>query len=541
MNPSAGHKTPIFLSIKAVLLALLACFCMIQPVSADTGERFSDCLKQSEKTIDQCVDQMVAPATARIAGFIFYTINFGDMGDNNVCELDEDCFSLRWIVVWLGVGALFFTVYLGFINVRGFKHALELVSGRYSDPNNPGEVSHFQALTTALSGTVGLGNIAGVAIAISVGGPGATFWMILAGILGMSSKFAECTLGVKYRMYHTDGSVSGGPKYYLTAGLSDLGLPQLGRILATFFAICCIGGAIGGGNMFQANQAFSMAVKVTGGENSFLADKGWLFGLVIALVVGIVIIGGIKSIAKVTARLVPVMALIYVSTALFIIISNISHVPAAFSAILHGAFSPEGVVGGAVGALIQGFQRAAFSNEAGIGSASIAHSAVKTSEPVTEGFVALLEPFIDTVVICTMTALVIIITGVYTHGEGLDGIELTSAAFSSVVPWFDSVLALAALLFAVSTMLSWSYYGSQSWAYIFGFSKPAEISFKLFFCCFIVIGSMVKLGNVVDFSDSMIFSMSIANLIGLYLLAPVLKRELNSYWTRLKSGEFEPR
>ena len=501
---------------------------------------FGECVDVSgfSHCLDQSINDVMAPVTAHVAGFIFKTIWFGDMGVDDKCEVGEDCFGIRWIVVWLAMGAIFFTFYLRFINFRGFRHAIDLVRGRYSDPNNPGEVSHFQALTTALSGTVGLGNIAGVAVAISIGGPGATFWMICAGLMGMSLKFAECTLGVMYREEYPDGRVSGGPMFYLSKGLAEKGLGPLGKVLAIVFAICCIGGAIGGGNMFQANQAYAMVAKVFGAD-SLIGSTPSLFGVVLAFCVAIVIIGGIKSIARVTATLVPLMAGVYLAAALYIILSNISEVPNALGLIVTGAFSPEGVLGGAIGALIQGLQRAAFSNEAGVGSASIAHSAVKTKEPVTEGFVALLEPFIDTVVICTMTALVIIITGAYTNELGLSGVNLTSLAFTSVFPWFDYILMVAVVLFAYSTLLSWSYYGTKCWAYLFGHNKMVELSFRILFCFFIVVGSVMSLGNVIDFSDSMIFSMSLANILGLYIMAPVVKRELESYWPRLQSGQIK--
>ncbi|WP_296996205.1 alanine/glycine:cation symporter family protein, partial [Thalassospira sp. UBA848] len=407
----------------------------------------------------------------------------------------------------------------------------------YSHPEDAGEVSHFQALATALSGTVGLGNIAGVAVAVSIGGPGATFWMILAGLLGMASKFTECTLGVKYRNEYEDGRVSGGPMYYLSKGLTEKGKPGLGKVLAVIFSICCIGGAVGGGNMFQANQAFQQVVNVTGGENSFLAGSGWLFGLIMAIVVGVVIIGGIKSIAKVTEKIVPLMAIIYVTAGLVIILSNISMVGDAFAQIFVGAFTGAGVAGGVIGALIQGFKRAAFSNEAGIGSAAIAHSAVRTKEPVTEGYVALLEPFIDTVVICTMTALVITISGEL--NSGLTGVELTSAAFASAFTWFPLILALAVVLFAFSTMLSWSYYGLKSWTYLVGEGKGKEIIFKLFFCLCVIVGASMSLGPVIDFSDSMIFAMAIPNIIGLYFLMPVVRGEVRQYWAKIESGEIK--
>ncbi|MCW8334859.1 alanine/glycine:cation symporter family protein [Vibrio paucivorans] len=478
--------------------------------------------------LDEKINEVVAPIVNPFVGMIFSTIPF-PFTDVQV----------PWIVLWLVVAALFFTVYLGFINVRGFKHALELVSGKYSNPKakEDGEVSHFQALTTALSGTVGLGNIAGVAVAVSIGGAGATFWMILAGLLGMSSKFVECALGVKYRNTNPDGTVSGGPMYYLSKGLAKRGNAAFGRTLAVLFSVFAIGGALGGGNMFQANQAFKQVVGVTGGDAPFLADKGWLFGIVLAVIVGIVIIGGIKSIAKVTEKVVPFMAAIYVGAALIIIAINYDRIDDAFGAIFHGAFTGEGIAGGVIGVLIQGFKRAAFSNEAGVGSAAIAHAAVKTKEPLSEGFVSLLEPFIDTVVICTMTALVIIITGYLDTDTGLAGVELTSAAFGSAISWFPYILAIAVVLFAFSTMISWSYYGLKAWTYLFGESKTAELIFKVKFCVFVVIGSAMNLGPVIDFSDAMIFSMALVNIIGLYILVPEIKRDLADYLARHKAGK----
>lgn len=438
------------------------------------------------------------------------------------------------VVVWLVFGALFFTFRMKFINFRGFKHALSLVRGDYDDPEDKGEVSHFQALTTALSATVGLGNIAGVAIAISVGGPGATFWMIVAGLLGMSSKFVECTLGVKYRKLDENGEVSGGPMYYLRDGLAKYNMPIIGKILAVMFAILCIGGSFGGGNMFQANQAYAQL----SGQFPALAGNGPLFGLILASLVGVVIIGGIKSIANVTEKIVPLMALLYVGTALVIILINISEVGNVFVLIFNGAFAPDAAFGGVIGVLIQGFRRAAFSNEAGVGSAAIAHSAAKTKEPVSEGIVSLLEPFIDTVVICTMTALVIIFTGMY-DVEGLEGAQMTSNAFGSVFSWFPYLLVIAIFLFAFSTMISWSYYGLKSWEFLFGKSKFSEYSYKSIFLLFIIVGSSVKLGAVLDFSDMMILAMAFPNIIGLLILSKEVKIDLNSYLKRLKSGEIK--
>ncbi|NHA68884.1 alanine/glycine:cation symporter family protein [Phycicoccus flavus] len=449
--------------------------------------------------------------------------------------------DLPLIVVWLVVAGAFFTVWLGFMQVRGPKLSIDLVKGKYSDPNDAGEVTHFQALATAVSGTVGLGNIAGVAIAISLGGPGATFWMILAGLLGMATKMAECMMGVKYRRRHADGSVSGGPMYYLRDGLADRGYGTAGKVLAVLFAIFMIGGAVGGGNMFQSNQATAQIVAVTGGEDSFLADVPWVVGLVFAALAGAVIIGGIKSIARVTEKIVPFMAVLYILACIVVLVWNISSIPTAIGSIFSGAFSPEGVAGGAIGALIVGFQRAAFSNEAGLGSASVAHSAVKTEEPATEGFVAMLEPFIDTVVICTMTALTIVITGAYTNPDAseLGGVALTSNAFETVLPWFPTVLAVAVVLFAFSTMISWSYYGMKATGYMFGDSRLAENVFKVVFLVFTVIGSAAALGPVINFSDSMIFLMSLPNLVGLYIMAPEIRNVISSYFDRVQSGEVQ--
>ena len=441
--------------------------------------------------------------------------------------------GIPFIVVWLVLGALFFTIRMRFINARGVKHAINLVRGKFDDPKgSSGEVTHFQALTTALSATVGLGNIAGVAVAISLGGPGATFWMIVAGLIGMASKFTECTLGLKYRTINDRGEVSGGPMYYLSEGLKKRNLGGLGKVLAVIFCILCIGGSLGGGNMFQANQAFAQL----SGEFPAIADMGVWFGVILALLVGIVIIGGIKSIAKVTDKIVPFMAGLYVLFALIIIGMNFSNVGDVFVEIYNGAFNSPAIKGGVIGVLVVGFQRAAFSNEAGVGSASIAHSASKTEEPVSEGVVALLEPFVDTVLVCTMTALVLVFTGYADGTSGLEGSELTSAAFSSVFPWFSLVLVIAIFLFAFSTMISWSYYGLKAWTYLFGGSKLADYSYKLVFLVFIVIGSSVGLGAVLDFSDLMILGMAFPNILGLLILSKEVRTDMKSYFERIKSG-----
>ncbi|MGB8704158.1 MAG: amino acid carrier protein [Gillisia sp.] len=445
---------------------------------------------------------------------------------------DPETKNIPFIVVWLVLGALFFTIRMGFINFRGFRHSIQLAKGKYDDPSAPGEVTHFQALATAVSGTVGLGNIAGVAVAVSLGGAGATLWLIVAGLLGMSSKFVECTLGVKYRFINSDGRVFGGPMNYLRYGLEKRNKKSLGRTLAGVFAVLAIGASFGGGNMFQANQAFEQLQ----GQFPMLAGNGFIFGIITAILVGVVIIGGISSIAKVTEKVVPFMAAIYILASMTVILININNIGPAFAAIWHGAFSPGALKGGVIGVLIVGFQRAAFSNEAGVGSAAIAHSVAKTNHPPSEGFVALLEPFIDTVVVCTLTALVLIFTGKH-EVVGVSGAQLTSDAFGSVISWFPYVLAVAVFLFAFSTMISWSYYGMRAWTYLFGKSKNAEIIYKTLFLIFVVVGASVSLGAVLDFSDMMILSMSFPNIIGLYIMSGEVRKDLNEYLRKLKAGE----
>lgn len=483
--------------------------------------------------IDEAINNGFAKVTGPFVSFIFS--NFP--GTN-----------FPWIVLWLVVGASVFTLYFAFVQFRLSKHALALVSGKYDNPEDAGEVSHFQALATALSGTVGLGNIAGVAVAVSIGGAGATFWMILAGLLGMASKFTECTLAVKYRDEHEDGSVSGGPMYYIKKGFALKGMTGFGKVLSVVFAIFCVLSSLGGGNMFQANQAHLQLSGIFGDY------PGWITGIVMAVLVFLVIVGGIKSIAKVTDKVVPFMGIIYCGTALIIILMNYDKIGYAIGQIFSGAFTHSGIAGGIVGALIQGFRRAAFSNEAGVGSAAIAHAAVKTNEPITEGFVSMLEPFIDTVVICTMTALVIVITGVLQqdpetglyvwdatagHIATLDnasGVDLTSQAFASAFSWFPYILTLAVLLFAFSTMISWSYYGLKAWGYLFGQGKGSQLTYKIGFCVFVIIGAAANLGPVLDFSDAALFSMAVINIFSLYFLMNLVKIDLKDYVSRLKSG-----
>jgi AGCS family alanine or glycine:cation symporter len=530
------------LKVKSILLTFFSIFIPFITFAQETVE-------VTELTIDQKIDAWFRPIADFVGGIIFYSVNIGES-------------SVPIVLFVLIGGALFFTIYFKFANFTLIKTAVNVVKGDYDELDHhgsdvaegdstpggdifetigvegaEGEVSHFQALTAALSATVGLGNIAGVAVAVSIGGPGATFWMILAGFLGMASKFVECTLGVKYREVTEDGTVHGGPMYYLSKGLKEMGMGGFGKALAIFFAIMCVGGSFGGGNMFQANQAAAQLIGKLGIEGG---ASGAIIGIIMAIIVGVVIIGGIKRIGSVTEKVVPFMAAIYVGTALIIIFMNVTLIPEAFGLIFSGAFSSNAALGGIIGVLIVGFQRAAFSNEAGVGSAAIAHSAVKTKYPASEGIVALLEPLIDTVLICTMTALVLIITniegGFINYGEStVGGIELTGSAFDLALPGSSWILMFAAVLFAISTMLSWSYYGLQAWKFLFGKGKIIDIVYKIIFLLFIVIGSSISLGAVIDFSDAMIFAMVFPNVIGLILLSPKVREELKTYQDKIKA------
>ena len=473
--------------------------------------------------IDKKIDQFFTTYLGWFANTIFYGVKI------------EDGVTFPLIVGWLFVAAIIFTFYFGFIQFRKIRLSIDILSGKYTDPNSKdkGEVSHFQALTSALSGTVGLGNIAGVGVALALGGQGATFWMIVCGLFGMASKFTECTLGVKYRNEHADGTVSGGPMYYLSKAFKEKGHAKIGKFLAVGFAIMTIFSAFGAGNMFQGNQANAMIVQTFG----IAPGYGWVTGIILAILVASVIIGGMPSIGSVTSRLVPSMALLYIGMSVIVLAYHYDQIGSAFEQIFVGAFTGAGVAGGFIGALIQGLKRATFSNEAGVGSAAIAHAAVKTKEPVTEGLVSLLEPFIDTVVICTMTALVITISGMNTGA--LSGVELTAAAFTETSFIFEYLLALAVVLFAFSTMISWSYYGLKGWTYLFGQSKTNEIVYKTIFCLFVIVGASISFGAVIDFSDAAMFAMSIFNIIGLYYLMPIVKKELKSFIARVDSGEIK--
>ncbi|AXT19402.1 amino acid carrier protein [Flavobacteriaceae bacterium AU392] len=520
-----------------------------------------------DKGLDERINDWFFPIAVWWENLVLTTVPIGE-------------YNVPVVVLLLVAGASFFTIYFKFPSITKFGLAINTVRGKYDeieghgveekvavnivdgdlpdtirDESEEGEVSHFQALATAVSGTVGLGNIAGVAVAIALGGPGATFWMIVCGLIGMATKFVECTLGVKYRDVGPDGTVYGGPMYYLSKGLKERGFGGIGKVLGVLFAILCIGASFGGGNAFQSNQA---AVQLSSLFNLQGGSTGVVIGIILAILVGIVIIGGIKRIAKITEKIVPFMAGIYVLAALVIIFANFSYIDDAFGLIFKGAFTPFAAVGGFVGVLIVGFQRAAFSNEAGAGSAAIAHSAVKTKYPASEGVVALLEPFIDTVVICTMTALVIIffnidganMQSIFEYGsvqgsnvilngtgEQLGGVDLTSKAFDSVIPGFSYILTIAIVLFAFSTMISWSYYGLQSWKYLFGRGKRADMAYKILFLVFVVIGAAATLDAVIKFSDAMILALVFPNMIGLFFLFPKVKEEVARYMKAIRTSK----
>ncbi|MGF1604413.1 MAG: alanine/glycine:cation symporter family protein [Thermosynechococcaceae cyanobacterium] len=462
------------------------------------------------------IDAVVQPLNNFLGSFFFFPIG-GEKG-------------FPFIVLWLFVAAFFFTLRMGFINLRGFKHAIDVVRGQYDDIHDQGEVSHFQALSAALSGTVGLGNIAGVAVAISIGGPGAMVWMTIAGFLGMTSKFVECTLGVKYRQIEPDGTVLGGPANYLNRGLAQRGLRPMGQGLAVLFCILCLGGSIGGGTLFQANQSYA-AVK-----NVIPGFPDWLFGLIIAALAALVILGGIKRIGSVAEKLVPGMAVLYILSCLVVLLGNLQHLPVAIGEIFNGAFSPSAGVGGIIGVMVQGIKRSSFSNEAGVGSASIVHSAARTDEPVREGLVSLLEPFIDTIVICNMTALVIIISDAYQITD-LEGVQITASAFATVTSWFPVILSIAVCLFAFSTIITWSYYGIQAWTYLFG--ERSAILFKVFYIICTFLGSQLSLSVVIDFTDLLFLGMAFPNLLGCYILSNEVAADLKDYWGRLTSGQMQ--
>ncbi|MAS86938.1 MAG: alanine glycine permease [Micavibrio sp.] len=478
-------------------------------------------------SIDQAVDTFVAPFADKLFSIIFYSITLYQPTDAAAIEVPL-------IVLWLIAAGVFFTFYLGLPNIRLFKHATAMAFDN-KDNKSKGDISSFQALMTTLSATVGLGNIAGVAIAVSVGGPGAVVWMVLTGFFGMATKFVETALAVKYRVIFKDGHISGGPMYYLKAGFDKHKQHNMGAFMAAFFCVCCIAGSIGGGNLFQSNQAYQQVVNVTGGDVSWWADKGWLFGILLGCLVASVILGGIKSIAKVASKIVPIMGIMYMLAGLVVIAVNYQNIIPAFATIFTLAFTVKAGFGGLLGAIIMGVQRGAFSNEAGFGSAPIGHAAAKTDSHISQGLAGMLGPFIDTVIICTITGLVITISGVYTeYQDGMAGVSLTSKAFADTLSWFPYVLSVTVFLFAFSTMISWSYYGVKATTYLFKESPIARDSYKVIFCLCTVIGTTGSLDSVIKLTDAMIFAMAIPNIIGLYMFAREVKTDMNVYTKALK-------
>ncbi|MCD7878732.1 MAG: alanine:cation symporter family protein [Candidatus Gastranaerophilales bacterium] len=467
--------------------------------------------------IDEEIEKYFAPFSDSFSSFIFAPVTiFG-------AEVP--------ILIFIMIGtSIFCTFYLRGIGIWGFKHSLYQIFHKKDTSGHEGEVSSLGALATALSGTIGLGNIAGVAIAISVGGPGAMFWMCMGAIFGMALKFCEVTLSLKYRRFNKDGTVSGGPMFYIEHGFAKKGYHKLGKTLAYLFALACIPATVGGGCMLQTNQAAQQFIVITGGENSFFASHSWIFGFFIAFIVALVIVGGIKSIANVTSKVVPFMCIIYVGTCLIIILGNFAQIPHAIYTIFHEAFFPKAVAGGIVGSIIIGLRRSIQSNEAGIGSSPIAYAAVKTNEPASQGFVSMIEPFLDTVMVCSMTAFVIILTGEYmNYSQGLSGVELTSSAFQSVLPFFPYVLAFVIILFALSTILSWAYYGQKAWTFLVGEGKKRIKLYQFVFCLFIIIGSSMNLRSVIDFTDATYLVMAAPNLIAIFVLLSDIKEELIGY------------
>ncbi len=511
--------------LQRLLALLVALLCVAAPVAAQGLQDDSRPQDQPSSLMEE-IDKGTGVLNGWIGAAFFYPVPLG--GGQ----------SVPLAVAWLVLGAIFLTFRMRFISLRGVGHAVRVTAGKYTSPGAPGDVSHFQALSTALSATVGLGNIAGVAIAISIGGPGAMFWMTVAGFLGMTSKLVECTLGQRYREVRPDGRIMGGAMFYLSKGLKEMGLGGLGKVLAVMFAILCIGGSFGGGNTFQVNQSLN-AVQET---IPFLKDHRWVYGLFMAIITGIVIIGGIKRIANVADKIVPLMCGTYVLACLAILFMNYDKIAWAMGVIFQGALTMEAGYGGLIGAMVQGFKRAAFSNEAGVGSAAIAHSAAKTDYPVREGIVALLEPFIDTIVICNMTAIVIIITGAYGNPEyahfvtSNNGAGLTSAAFKEELAFFPYVLSFAVFLFAYSTMISWSYYGERCWAWLFG--ERYSMSYRIIFLVFTFLGAIITSKNILDFGDLMILGMAFPNMLGIVLLSGKVREELTVYWAKLKAGAF---
>jgi AGCS family alanine or glycine:cation symporter len=521
-RPRSSHLASA-LAAALCLGALAPCAALAQP-AAPVVEAPRETVGTAARVAEQLDAGFRTYVVDALGALLLWDVVFWDEPEGGV--------AVPFVVAWLLAGGIFFTLRLGFVSLRGFRHGVQVTRGIYDRPGDPGEVSHFQALASALSATVGLGNIAGVAVAVHIGGPGAVFWMMVTAFFGMSSKFTECALAVMYRDVGQDGHVLGGPMRYLPKGLAELGHPRLGRGLAVFFALLCIGGSFGGGNMFQANQSYAQVASLV----PALASKGgaFAFGIGLAVLVGLVIVGGVQRIARVASFIVPIMCGIYVLAGIAVLVANADAIVPAFGKILSEAFSMHAGIGALVGTIFVGVQRASFSNEAGIGSAAIAHAAAATDEPIREGFVALLEPFIDTIIVCATTGLVLVVSGAYAEPE-TNGVALTSHAFATVLPWFPAVLALTVFLFAYSTMISWSYYGERCAVYLFG--EGSSRAYRYVFLAAVVLGAVLELETVITFSDLMILGMALPNVLGMALLSGKVRAALDDYLTRLRRGE----
>ena len=471
--------------------------------------------------VDEFIDKNIAPVMDGIASVVFTPVKlFGT--------------EIPVIILWILAAGIFFTIYFKGIAFWGLKHAISnLVKKPESGSEESGDVSSFQALATALSGTIGIGSIAGVALSISIGGPGAAFWIFAGAVLGMSIKFIEAALAVKYRRFNLDGSVSGGPMHYIAHGLTRRKMRWLGQPLSVIFAMLCIGGGITGGNMIQINQTAHQIIFITGGENSIFHGYAWILGLIAAILIGLVVMGGIKGIAKVTTILTPSMCALYILSGLIVIFANLTNIPSALALIVKEAFHPTAVAGGFFGIIIIGLRRSVQCNEAGTGAAAIVYAAAQTKEHISQGFVALLETFL-TGVLCLFTSFAIVFSGVLDHTTigKISGIELASSAFQSVISFFPIILSIIAVLFAMSTLISWAYYGQKAWTFLLGEGKKRVLAFNLIYCLFIVIGSAMNISSILNITDAMMLAMCIPNVIVLYILAPEIKRDLKDYLER---------
>ena len=480
--------------------------------------------------LDAAIDSLLSPIADKVSGFIFSYVTIGNV-------------KVEFLIALLISAAIYFTLRTGFIGFWGFKHAIKLITNNYVH-NNPngyqrkkkGELSSFQALSATISASAGIGNVAGSAAAVSIGGPGVIFWMIVAGLFSMALKFSEVLLGVKFRKTNADGTVSGGPMYYILAGLRGKYSQKFAPVLAKTYAVCCIFAMIGGWNLFQINAMTAQFTEVTGGDNSVFANNGWILGTIVAVITWFTIIGGIKAIGKFTSKVTPIMCSLYVISAFLVCIVNIHHLPETIVLIIKEAFSPKAMTGGAFACLLWGFRRAMFANESGLGTAPIAFSAVNTNKPVAQAFISMLQPFVDTVIVGVATAFVIVVSKAYLSVDGIAGIELTSKAFATICPAYPILLTIMASCFVLSTMLCGSYYGLKAWNFLFGDSKLKTRAFQSVYCICIVAGSAMNFQSIINLSDAVTLFLAVPNLIAVFALSGVVIKELKRYCERYNVG-----